>query len=244
MQLKQKLAAHVHDFKKSGTIAPLIPLFLLSFLYGAVHAAGPGHGKAIAMGYALGRGEGYLSGFLLGGLIAAIHAASAVSLVFILRYILEKTLTTNLDSATQVTQVFSYGLISFIGLYLLATGLYALAHGSTYHDQQSGSHLQFATPFTAALAIGIIPCPGVIMILLFCLSLGQIILGLLLCASVSLGMALTISVSVWMSIAGKKLIVRLTGKTQHRAHRTEHVLSCLSGLLLTTMGGLLLLASF
>lgn len=168
MQIKQKIAANVHNFKRSGAIAPLLPLFLLSFFYGAVHAAGPGHGKAIAMSYALSRGKGYLSGFFLGGLIAVIHASSAIGVVFLLRYILERTITTTLESATQATQIFSYGLISCIGLYLFGTGLYSWTKGTVNHDdKQHVKQRHFASPFNAALAIGIVPCPGVIMILLF-----------------------------------------------------------------------------
>ena len=243
MQLKQKIAAFVHDFKKSGSIAPLLPLFLLSFLYGSVHAAGPGHGKAIAMSYTLAKGKRYLSGILLGGLIAIIHAGSAISLVVLLRYVLEKAITTSLESATQATQIVSYGLICLIGLYLLVKGFYSLLNGFSHQDGQHPNKSHYANTFTAALAIGIIPCPGVIMMLLFCLSLEQLVLGMLLCAAVSLGMALTISVSVWISLAGKKLLLHFTGRTQQRFHQTENLLSCLSGLLLATMGGLFFSAS-
>lgn len=243
MQLKKKIAAYVHEFKNSGSVAPLLPLFILAFLYGSVHAAGPGHGKAIAMSYTLANGKGYLSGFVLGGLIAFIHASSAIFTVVLLRYILEKTIATSLESATQATQLFSYGLISLIGLYILVTGIYSLVKGHSGEDGQHENRRHYANSFTAALAIGIIPCPGVIMMLLFCLSLNQFILGLLLCATVSLGMALTISISVWISLLGKNLVLHLTGKREHTFHRTEHILSCVSGLLLTTMGGLFLAAS-
>jgi ABC-type nickel/cobalt efflux system permease component RcnA len=243
MQLKEKISAHVHDFKNSGSIAPLLPLFLLAFLYGAVHAAGPGHGKAIAMSYVLAKGKGCLSGFVLGGLIAVIHASSAICLVIILRFILEKTISTSLASATKTTQLFSYGLIGLIGLYLLVTGIYSVVKGGDTENGEPPTLRHYTNSFTAALAIGIIPCPGVIMILLFCLSLDQFVLGLFLCATVSLGMALTISVSVWIILIGKNLILKFTGKSERIFYRTEHILTCVSGVLLTAMGGVFFAAS-
>lgn len=243
LELKQKISADVHAFKSSGSIAALLPLFLLCFLYGAVHAAGPGHGKAIAMSYVLAKGKGYRYGLLLGVLIAIIHAGSAILIVFLLRFLFEKTLSTNLDSATQVTQIFSYGLISLIGLYLLGIGLYSLVKGVVDQHKESADRKHFTNAFYTALAIGIVPCPGVIMVLLFSLSLEQVILGMLLCVAVSIGMALTITVSVWISITGKRLIMRFTAKEKKGFVFIEHVFSCISGLLLTTIGGLFLVAS-
>lgn len=243
MQLKQKIAANVHAFKKSGAIVALLPLFLFSLIYGTVHAAGPGHGKAIAMSYILAKGKGYRFGLLLGTLIAIIHAGSAISIVFFLRLFFEKAVSSNLGSATQITQVFSYGLIVLIGLYLLVRGSYSLIKGVTQQDIEYASQPRFSNALSAALAIGIIPCPGVIMILLFCLSLDQFVLGMLLSFAVSLGMAVTITVSVWFSITGKKLILMFTAKNQRGLYIVEHAFSCISGFLLTTMGGLFLAAS-
>jgi len=244
IQLKQKIAANVNTFKSSGTFAPLLPLFLLSFFYGVVHAAGPGHGKAIAMSYTLAEGKGYRSGLLLGTMIAIIHAGSAIVIIVSLRFLLEKSINTNLDTATQATQFFSYGLIVLIGLYLFWTRFFSLIKGTAFQNKEYVGHRHIANPFTAALAIGLIPCPGVIMILLFCLSLEQFFLGVLLSMAVSLGMALTISVSVWICITGKKFTLLVTGNTQQGFYYTEHVLSCISGLLLILLGGVFLAASF
>lgn len=243
MQLKQKIATNVHSFKNSGTIVALLPLFLFSFIYGTVHAAGPGHGKTIAMSYILAKGKGYRYGVLLGTLIAIIHAGSAIVIVFLLRFLFEKAISTNLESATQVTQVLSYGLIILIGLYLLGRGLYSLIKGVVHQHKESARQQHFTNALSAALAIGIIPCPGVIMILLFCLSLDQFVLGMLLCFAVSLGMALTITISVWISITGKRFIMLFTVRNQKGLFVIEHAFSCISGLLLTTMGGLFLAAS-
>ena len=81
------------------------------------------------------------------------------------------------------------------------------------------------------------------MILLFCLSLGQMILGILLCATVSIGMAMTITLAVWLALAGQKLTISLTNKSRSGLHNVEHGMHFFSGLILTSLGALLLAAS-
>ena len=44
-----------------------------------------------------------------------------------------------------------------------------------------------------AVAVGLVPCPAVVMVMLFCLSMDVVILGLLLAVCISIGMATTIS---------------------------------------------------
>ena len=243
MQINKRIASHVHNFRKDGKIIPLLPLFLLAFAYGAVHAAGPGHGKAIAMTYTLAKGRSYGSGLLLGMMIALIHAGSAILLVFLLRVVLEKTISTSLTTITRITQIVSYGMICSIGLYICISSI-----SSWFRKKQNECNIEksgtaIESPLTAAIAIGIVPCPGVIMILLFCLSLEQSTLGFLLCCAVSIGMALTITFSVWLSLAGKKLTLHISVAGKNRFMHAEQALHCLSGVALASVGGLLLAAS-
>ncbi len=239
MKIKEKISAHVKNFKKTGAAGPLIPLFLLAFGYGAIHAAGPGHGKGIAMTYAMGKGRTFRSGATLGVLIAAVHAGSAIVLVFFLQLILHKNVLTNVSSVSQKAQIVSYGLLTLIGLILLAGSLYEWFEKE---EQTSEGRLHTAgnNPFIAALAIGLVPCPGVIMILLFCLSLQQLFLGILLGIAVSFGMALTITAAVWISLAGKKTALCATGRWQKIFSFLEKALHTLSALLLTIIGVLFL----
>jgi ABC-type nickel/cobalt efflux system permease component RcnA len=245
MKIKQKISTHVRNFKQDGRIAPLVPLFLLAFAYGIIHAAGPGHGKGIAMAYALTQGRSCGAGLLLGALIAVIHAGSAILLVIVLRFTLEKSISTNLASVSQATQVVSYSLITLIGIIVLVRSLAAwFRKGQKDADSQQGpSGLVTKNPLTAACAIGLVPCPGVIMILLFCLSLDQMILGLLLGMMVSLGMAITITLAVWLSLAGKNITLRCSRRWENSASYFEKGLDTFSGLLLTTLGGIFLAAT-
>ena len=240
MQLKQKISHHVRLFKKEGRIRPLLPIFLLAFAYGIIHAAGPGHGKGIAMAYTLAQGRSYGTGLLLGSLIALIHTGSAILLVVALRFALEQTIANNLDSISHITQIVSYGMITLIGFFILLTSLpdwCSKKPGQQTVDNKTIYRIAH-NPFTAALAIGVVPCPGVIMILLFCLSLEQMVLGLLLAFSVSCGMAFTITAAVWISLTGKKAVFQLSNKWKPGLYYVDCFLHSFSGLLLTIIGGI------
>ena len=59
-----------------------------------------------------------------------------------------------------------------------------------------------------ALAVGMVPCSGVVLVLLFCISLNALSLGLLLALCLTLGMAVTISAVGIAVIAGKNFTFR------------------------------------
>lgn len=245
MEIRQRLSALVHDFETEGRIAPLLLLVALSFAYGAIHALGPGHGKAVGMAYVLSRGGGFRSGLSLGFLIALVHGASAVALVLTLRFILAHSVSGGLAEVGRVTTIVSYTLITLIGLMLLAASIrgWRRPEKDPVHGAAHPALRRFSGPLAAAVAIGIVPCPGVAMITLFCLSAGQLGLGILLAAAVSAGMALSITLAVWASLAGRHLALRLFGPAGNGWARVEPSLQATSGLLVTVLGGLFTLAA-
>lgn len=58
-----------------------------------------------------------------------------------------------------------------------------------------------------AVFIGMIPCPGVVLVVLFCLSLGLPRLGIMLACAITLGMASTLSLFVLTAMAGKAALL-------------------------------------
>ena len=61
-----------------------------------------------------------------------------------------------------------------------------------------------------ALAVGLVPCPAVVMVMLFCLSMDALALGLVLAVFISLGMALTIS-GVVIAVFGAIFFIAVIG---------------------------------
>jgi len=89
-----------------------------------------------------------------------------------------------------------------------------------------------------AVAVGLVPCPGVVMVMLFCLSMDMLTLGLLLAVFISLGMATTISFVVIAVVIGKGISF-LTFSTK-RTERIESIIGVVSGLAVTALGVLFL----
>lgn len=91
-----------------------------------------------------------------------------------------------------------------------------------------------------ALAVGMVPCPGVVLVMLFCLSLDAVGLGLLLAACLTIGMTLTISAIgiVWLS--GKNLALGLLKRRPALAEVIENVIEITAALMVMALGLLFL----
>jgi ABC-type nickel/cobalt efflux system permease component RcnA len=232
-QLREQMAGLVARAKQERSLRPLALLILLAFAYGGLHAAGPGHGKAVAMSYIITRRPSYARGLLFGASIALIHGIAGIAFVLIVGVILKAGISSALGAVTRVTQIVSYALIVAIGLFIIGkSGLEWRAHRRNIDASEKPP----ANHWYAAVAIGIVPCPGVVMVALFSVSMGLIGLGVILGLAISLGMALTISIVVTAVVGGKKAaLYRLAGH-ERRLLALETVLTTCGGILVTTFG--------
>ncbi len=94
-----------------------------------------------------------------------------------------------------------------------------------------------------ALTVGMVPCPGVVLVMLFCLSLNLIGLGLLLAFSVSLGMAVTISAVGVATLAGKRLALGALERRRSLAETIKRILETAAALIIMAFGLVLLSAT-
>src|SRR5438874_8627958 len=93
-------------------------LFGLSFLYGAFHAAGPGHGKAVISSYLVANEETWRRGVVLSFASALLQALVAVAIVGIAAALLGAT-AKMMGDTVRVIETVSYLLIIAVGLRLL-----------------------------------------------------------------------------------------------------------------------------
>lgn len=248
MQYRQKIASAVKSFSQKGQIVPLLPLFFLTFIYGVLHACGPGHGKGVSMTFSLGNNQSARVLWFLGPLIAFFHAGSAVVFVLVIHAILQCTISRHLMSVNHVSQVISYSLVIILGLYLFLAGIWSLVkqkpNSCSVEDRVlrsvQGKKIRLVP---VAFAIGAVPCPGVIMVLLFCFSQHQILLGLVLACIISLGMALTITLVIFLSVSGRRLLLLSSSHWQSAVHFLESLLRPCSGLCIIVIGSILLVGS-
>lgn len=240
-QLKQKMSELIRISKNNGSIKPLILLMGLAFSYGAIHAAGPGHGKFIAATYILSHKVRILWGLLFGVCIGIFHGFSGIGGVLGLRYIIEKSVGETLEMTTTVTQMVSFGLIALLGLGILFKNGYTLFFVKANKIKKTPAKGSRKSLLSWALAVGLVPCPAVVMVMLFCLSMEVMILGLLLAICISIGMAATISFVITIAILGKSGFLNMV--SEKHIETIEGCIGILSGVAVTFFGIVFLLTT-
>lgn len=212
-QLNRNMTTTLRAAKQGNSWWPALSIIALSFAYGVFHAAGPGHGKMVTSTYFLSRDAGWKQGVAMGALIATTQAVSAIVLVGILGLVL------NLGPA-EITrnglmlELASYALIVVMGGYMCLRILqgkddccdHAHDHHHDHHDHGHHHHAHDAastadkTPqsgrynaITSAIIVGLRPCTGSILMLLFTLANGLFLVGILAAFAMAFGVALTVS---------------------------------------------------
>ncbi|MBN2140581.1 MAG: hypothetical protein JW718_06190 [Desulfovibrionaceae bacterium] len=241
-ELRRNLAAFGEDLRDEPLGASFWMFMLLSFVYGLVHALGPGHGKAFAAAYFLGRPSGPARAFAFGGLAMCCHVLSATVLVLTGYYVMRVSGALSVEQAGGRLEALSYGLLCLIGLGLAvraARDLVRAGRGREAAAGRSGLKGLLAT----ALAAGLAPCPGAALVLIFSISLGVLWAGLLAMAAISMGMGLTTSLAGLASQAARGLALTAARGRGRVLGYCAPLLSLLSALGIAALGGLLLWGS-
>lgn len=240
--LRQRMTALVREARQTGSMHPLAVLVMAAFAYGAVHAAGPGHGKAIAFSYILSQRPTWPQALLFSNVLALLHGGMGILFVLAVRMILGFGMVKNLENVTRITQIVSFGLITCLGLWIFIKSLKALMERRTSRQTNAADNAKrrFTGSILSGAAVGMVPCPGVVMVMLFSLSMDLIVLGILLGAAITIGMALTISIVVVTTLSAKRVSVAAVSKYGILATYVEPSIEILAGLALTVLGALFL----
>lgn len=234
-QTREKISSLVAESKETRSLRPLSALILFSFLYGMLHAAGPGHGKAVAVSYVLSDRPSFLKGLALGNMIAIFHGSGGIVFVIIVYGLLHAGITRSMSTVNHITQIASYSLIILLGLYLLTEAF--LKWRRTNHNLlKENLSTTAGKNISAAFAIGLIPCPGVIMVTFLAVSMGLPGLGILLGICIALGMAVTISIVVVAGVAGEKALINRLESHPRWIPKIEISIRFISGLLVAGLG--------
>ncbi len=122
-------------------------LVLMSFLYGVLHAAGPGHGKAVLTTYLLTHRHHLNRGIAMGTAAALLQGVTALLLVYGLIG-LGGWLPRETETASLWATRISYILLAMVGLYVLVRAVgtlsgtvrqlrYEAEHVHHYHDHNN-----------------------------------------------------------------------------------------------------------
>lgn len=186
--LNTNIASSFKQVDEAGIYGSLT-IIAIAFVYGIVHAAGPGHGKAIVASYFLSQGRRLISAFKMGYLVSTIHALSALILTFLIYYLVDGLFSRTFNQSVDIMYKVSGIFIIFVGLYLI----YELKkEWNTYEKIEKTKDKK---SYIVALSVGIVPCPGVMTVLFFSLMMGHFVTGILATIAMSIGMGLTISLT-------------------------------------------------
>jgi ABC-type nickel/cobalt efflux system permease component RcnA len=128
----------------------------ISFLYGIVHAAGPGHGKVVISSYLLANEARVRRGVAVAFIAAFVQAAVAVGIIGVMAALLNMT-SMAIQSTAKVFEAGSFALVAALGLYLLARkGRAALSvmnggdpHADHHHHHEHHHHAHAHAPLHA-----------------------------------------------------------------------------------------------
>jgi len=257
--LHRQLAEALRALKAQGEAAAW-GLIGLSFLYGVFHAAGPGHGNMVISTYMLTHESRLRRGLAISALAALAQGLTAIVLVEVTVALLGLTLRQANEAAIHVEHV-SYALVALVGLMLLVGGGRRLlarrgdghgqahtdgsehgadcghAHGPTARELQAP--LAYRQTAAIVLSIGVRPCSGAVLVLLFAHVLELHWAGIAAVAAMSAGTALTVSCLAALSVFARALALKLTAALPEARGRMGLVvdgLACLGGIAVLALG--------
>lgn len=117
-EMTNAMTAAVRQLKDGDVVASGLVLALISFLYGILHAVGPGHGKFVISSYALANERTVRRGILLSFMAAFVQAISAIIIVGVLAIALKAT-SIQIRMTEGWLETASWGLIALLGAWLL-----------------------------------------------------------------------------------------------------------------------------
>ncbi len=206
-QLYGRIAGAMQAVKRQENRGSVLFIALgAAFLYGLLHALGPGHRKTVIFSYFLAEDAPVMHGVLAGVLLAVLHGAAAIGLILPIYYLLRGSLLITFNSVSRYIEAATFGFIAVFGAVMLAIHLIQMLRGTHDHAHSHGGLHSSAeavdeTPdrgrqrnlLLLIIGSGLVPCPGAAMVLMFALSMQMTALGLMAVGAMSLGMAVTIS---------------------------------------------------
>lgn len=243
------------------SLAAAWTLATLSFAYGIFHAVGPGHGKIVVTSYLLADERDVKRGVFIAFLSSFAQAATAIIAVGALAMILGYTHRAVADAVPLIERA-SFLLVIGLGATMLWR---ALRRGHDHHhdpehdhDHEHDGHAHMPTrrELRAArndwrgmaamvLAVGLRPCTGAILVLLFALTQGAFMIGALSALAMSIGTAITVSSLAVLTLISKNAALEIASTTDSPwTRRIERGLEIGGGIFILLMGLMMMAGSF
>jgi len=210
---------------------------LIAFLLGAVHALGPGHGKALVGAYLVGTRGRPVDAVLLGLLVTFSHVSSVVLLgvasLGASHYFVPEQMLPYLEMISAL-------LLAGLGAWMVKSRWpgkghahpHSHAHGHPHghkgtekggHEHPAGGHehshhahqekqgVRWQEMLSLGISGGMVPCPSALAILLIAVAFQKIALGLVMIVAFSFGLA-SVLVTVGLVLVWTRSLLKPQGK--------------------------------
>jgi nickel/cobalt transporter (NicO) family protein len=239
--LQGGLADAVGNFKKDGTLNTGLTLIIVSFLYGIFHAAGPGHGKGVISSYVLANRATLRRGIVLSFASGMLQAVSAIAIVGVFAILLNaagleiRQAVRRFEIASSLLIIGAGLWLLAMHLYRRYRATHRVAMNSlnaaVVHSHDHGQHcdgcscgkshmpdaqaletkLSLRGAVAVVFAVGIRPCTGAILVLVFSLAQGIFWAGIISTFVMALGTAITVSALATLAVGSREIAVRFAG---------------------------------
>lgn len=201
LEFREKAADILSELTDNRTSTTSLLFFIVVFIYGILHAAGPGHRKTVIFSLFLSRDSRLWQPAAAGFLSAALHAGSSILLVVIFKYIIKTvSVFTSTSQASFYMEGWTFILLVFFAAVLIILKIFEIHRGDSKSAEPGAGKGIYWIIFISS----IFPCPGATMILLFALSQGLFLTGILGVAAMSAGMGIVISAAGYLALSGRK----------------------------------------
>ena len=253
LQLQRELTATARGIKTDPNWVTVATLLAAGFIYGVLHAAGPGHGKIVVASYLVATRAQMRRGLQLAVLSSLTQALSAIALVGLLVMVLDLP-RMEASGKTRLLEIASYGLIAALGAWMLLGivrgrgcdhdhGHAPVPEGETGHGHDPLPAWGLRHMLAPILAIGIRPCTGAVIILLFTLAQGILLAGIGATLAMAFGTALTVAALAILTVTSRRAALRLAGGNALWVHRAHKTLAFLGALAILGFGVIMFTAS-
>ena len=258
------LEKYTKDIKKylikieeDSSSTALIFLLFASFIYGVIHALGPGHGKALAFSYFTAQKSSFLQAFSISMATAFIHILGAFILVVISVFILQSVLNNFIENSISYLTMLCAVLIMFLSIYILYRKLkhksYACASCTIQNDSAFKLDGNFEVLRNSSnkpiisnnsrkkqdlyfvLTAGLIPCPGTVLLFVYAFILETYFSVILASIAISLGMGIVIFASSFLGLSVNKI--------SNKSHKLTNALEIIAPIFMFGLGVLLLIGA-
>lgn len=242
------------------SLFPLSLLFL-SFLYGLLHAAGPGHGKAVISAYLLSTKAQLRQGIQIAFFASMMQAVTAIIIIFSGIFLLQISVR-SINQTFSYFEQFSYALIASLGLYLLISNIVKISRRNPHnhhhvHDEDCScghDHMPAPKPqqnlkqkLLTIFSIGIRPCTGALIILILAHSLELYWTAIFATFFMAFGTFITISLVASFAVSLQKMSQKLSNNisTTYKKYYTYFAdsLKIILSLFIFMLGLLLIIAT-